>query len=74
MPLAVIETSDQGTMPVPVNPPVIPLQTDRPVAIPVRKSLRGLVPKKMFPIEMTGACAGHFHLLRCYQRIPQRPY
>ncbi|EFX62653.1 hypothetical protein DAPPUDRAFT_336646, partial [Daphnia pulex] len=46
-------------MPTPEDQLVIPPPMVRPVAIPVRKSLRGLVPKKMFPFEMTGACAVH---------------
>lgn len=59
IPLTDVETPDAvdisaTTDPLVISPPIV-----RPVALPVRKSLRGLVPKKMFPIEMAGACAVH---------------
>lgn len=57
IPMADVGTPDESSIPVPINTPVIPPQMDRPVALPVQKSLRGLVPKKLFPIEIKGACA-----------------
>jgi hypothetical protein len=59
IPLTNVETPDAVDIGTPKNSLVIPPPVVRPVAQRVRKSLRGLVHKKMFPIEMTGACAVH---------------
>jgi hypothetical protein len=55
MPLTDAATPDAGDIPAPEDQFVIPPPMVRPVSLPVRKSLRGLVLKKMFPFEITGA-------------------
>jgi hypothetical protein len=52
-------TSEDVFNPVSNDTPVITQQLDRLAAVPVRKPLRGLVPKKLFPIEMEGTCVVH---------------
>ncbi len=59
MPLTNTAPPDAVDIPAPKDQLVIPPPMVRPVALPVRKSLRCLVPKKMFPFELTGACAVH---------------
>ena len=59
VPVSASGTYEDAFSPVSNDTPVITQLLDRPAAVPVRKSLRGLVPKKLFPIEMEGACAVH---------------
>jgi hypothetical protein len=59
VPVSASGTYEDAFSPVSNDTPVITQLLDRPAAVPVQKSLRGLVPKKLFPIEMEGACAVH---------------